>query len=209
MMIMSTNEQTNATNQVDNTQVDNAEPKTLEDQQQQVQTYTTDEVTRMIEAETSKRVNEALEAQRVAFEQKQAEAEKLKEMDDAQRREYELERRIQELEERERLTALKENRMEASNVMLKRGLPVEFVDYVIADDAQTMLDNINAFEKAFNTAVQKAVEKRISTPTPGAKGNPNLNNAGVTKEQFAKMTLAQRSELYNKNPELFKQLNAR
>lgn len=172
---------------------------------QQVQTYTTDEVAQMLKEETDKRVAEALEAQKVEFEQKQAESEKLKKMDDAQRREYELERRIKELEERERATAIKENRMEASNVMLKRGLPVEFVDYVIADDAETMLENINQFEKAFNTAVQNAVDKRISTPKPGAKGNSTAS-ATITKEQFAKMTLSQRSELYRNDPDLFKQL---
>ena len=43
---------------------------------QQVQTYTTDEVAQMLKEETDKRVAEALEAQKVEFEQKQAESER-------------------------------------------------------------------------------------------------------------------------------------
>lgn len=52
--------------------------------------------------------------------------------------------------------------MEASNILLNRGLPVEFVDYVLTNNAETMVDNINKFEKAFKDAVQVAVDKRIS-----------------------------------------------
>lgn len=167
-------------------------------EEQETKTFTEEEVSAMID----QRVTEALESHK----QKQAEAEKLKAMDDAQRKEYQLKQRIKELEERERAAALKETRMEASNILLNRGLPVEFVDYVLTDNAETMLDNINKFEKAFKDAVQVAVDKRISTPSPGGKGASS--GSSVTKEQFIKMNLAQRSALYQSNPELFKQLTS-
>lgn len=167
-------------------------------EEQETKTFTEEEVSAMID----QRVTEALESHK----QKQAEAEKLKAMDDAQRKEYQLKQRIKELEERERAAALKESRMEASNILLQRGLPSEFVDYVLTDNAETMLANINKFEKAFKDAVQVAVDKRISTPSPGGRGASN--SATVTKEQFSKMNLAQRSALYQSDPEIFKQLSS-
>lgn len=167
-------------------------------EEQEVKTFTEEEVEELI----NRRVSEALESHK----EKQAEAEKLKEMNDSQRKEYQLKQRIKELEERERAAALKESRMEASNILLQRGLPGEFVDYVLTDNAETMLANINKFEKAFKDAVQVAVDKRISTPSPGGRGASN--SATVTKEQFSKMNLAQRSALYQSDPEIFKQLSS-
>lgn len=174
----------------------------------EVKNYTEDEVAEMLQQETDRRVTQALAKQKAQFEKDKAVAEKLKDMDEAQRKEYDLDQRLKAVKEREKEMALKENRMEASNVMLKRGLPLEFVDYLVADDAETMLDNINKFEGAFNAAVQVAVNKKVSTPSPGS-GQSTNTSAAVSKEQFQKMTLAQQSELYRKDPELFKTLSAR
>lgn len=188
---------------------DNKETQTTEKEgQQEIKTFTEEEVASMLQTEADRRVTQALAKQKAQFEKEKAESEKLKDMDDAQRREYDINQRLKLIKEREKEMALKENLMEASNVMLKRGLPIEFVDYVLADDAETMLDNINTFEKSFNTAVQDAVNKKVSTPSPGA-GRSSNSSAAITKEQFNKMTLAQQSELYRNDQELFKALSSK
>lgn len=185
----------------------NTEEQTTEENKDEVKTYTEEEVASMLQKEADRRVSQALAKQKAQFEKEKAEADKLKDMDEAQRKEYDLEQRLNSIKEREKEIALKENRMEASNVMLKRGLPIDFVDYVVAGDAETMLENINTFEKAFKAAVQEAVNKKVSTPPPGA-GRASKSNTLVTKEQFNKMTLAQQSELYRNDPELFKVLSS-
>lgn len=183
------------------------EQETNEQQENQVKTFTEDEVAKMLQQETDRRVTQALAKQKAQFEKEKVVADKLKDMDEAQRKEYELEQRLKSIKEREKEMALKENRMEASNVMLKRGLPLEFVDYLVADEAETMLDNINKFETAFKAAVQDAVNKKVSTPPPGSGRSASNGNSTVTKEQFNKMTLAQQSEIYRNDPELFKTLS--
>ena len=110
------------------------------------------------------------------------------------------------LENKEREFNLMQNKLEASKIMGEHGLPVSFVDYIVAEDAETMMANITNFETQWKAAVADAVSARIAQPAP--KGS-NVSQTGVTKEAFKKMTLAQQSEIYRTNPELYKQLTAR
>ena len=87
--------------------------------------------------------------------------------------------------------------------MANRGLPIEFVDYIVADDADTMLENINVFDKAFKAAVADAVSKKIASPTPK---NGSVQQKGLSRDEFKKLSLAQQAELYRTNPTLYKEL---
>ena len=132
-----------------------------------------------------------------------AEAEKLHSMDENQRKEYEYNQRLQQLEQKEKDFALAQNKLEATKIMAGRNLPIDFVDYIVAEDAETMMDNINRFERAFKSAVSDAVSKKISTP--GLQSS-TVKQTGMTKEDFRKLNISQQSELYRTNPELYKQL---
>ena len=68
-------------------------------------------------------------------------------MDETQRKEYEYNQRLQQLEQKEHDFAVAQNKLEATKILASRDLPIEFVDYIVADDAETMLENINTFEK--------------------------------------------------------------
>ena len=59
--------------------------------------------------------------------------------------------------------------------------------------------------KAFNASVKAEVEKRLGSNNP----KKNLQSEGsITKEQFRKMNIAQQSELFKTNPDLYKRLVA-
>lgn len=169
-------------------------------------TYTEKDVMELLQRETDRRVTAALKKQQASFETKMAEAEKLKSMDESQRKDYEYNQKVAELEKREREFNLAQNKLEASKVLANRDLPVAFVDYIVADDADTMLDNINTFEKAFKAAVADAVSKKLASPTPKSS---SVKQTGITKEEFQKMTLAQQAEIYKTNPTLYKELTTR
>lgn len=166
-------------------------------------TYTEEEVRALLQQEGDRRVSQALNKQRKELEKKQAEAEKLRDMDENQRREYEYNKKVAELEQKEREFAIAQNKLEASKVLANRGLPVQFVDYIVADDADTMMANIDTFEKAFKSAVADAVAIRISQPTPKSG---SATQTGITKEQFRKLNLAQQAEIYKTNPTLYREL---
>jgi hypothetical protein len=167
-------------------------------------TYTEEEVQALLQKETDRRVSSALKKQQKEFENRMAEAEKLKSMDESQRKEYEYEQKLHELETREKEFAIAQNKLEATKVLANRELPIEFVDYIIAEDAETMLENINSFEKAFKAAVADAVAKKIASPAPKSG---QVKQTGMTREDFKKLSISQQSELYRTNPELYKQLS--
>ena len=171
-----------------------------------VKTYTQEEVDKLLQAESDRRVTSALKKQQERFEREKAESEKLREMDEAQRKEYEYNKKVEELAAREKEFAITQNKLEASKIMSEHGLPISFVDYIVAEDAETMMNNITTFETQWKAAIADAVQQRLASPAP--KGS-NVTQTGITKEQFRKMTLAQQSEIYRTNPELYKQLTAR
>ena len=89
-------------------------------QEQEVKTYTQEEVDKMLQQETDRRVTSALQKQQRKFEAEKAEAEKLRDMDEAQKKEYEFNKRVAELEKREKEFALMENKVSATKVLLFR-----------------------------------------------------------------------------------------
>ena len=93
-------------------------------------TYTEKDVMELLQRETDRRVTAALKKQQASFETKMAEAEKLRSMDESQRKDYEYNQKVAELEQREKEFNLAQNKLEASKVLANRGLPVAFVDYI-------------------------------------------------------------------------------
>ena len=166
-------------------------------------TYTESEVQALLQREGDRRVSSALKKQQKEFENKQAEADKLRAMDESQRKDYEYNQKLQELEQREREFTIAQNKLEATKVLANRELPIEFVDYIVAEDADTMMENISVFERAFKSAVADAVAKKIASPAP--KGG-TVKQTGMTKEEFRKLSVAQQSELFRTNPELYRQM---
>ena len=166
-------------------------------------TYTESEVQALLQREGDRRVSSALKKQQKEFEKKSAEADKLRDMDESQRKEYEYTQRLQELEDKEREFAIAQNKLEATKVMANRELPIEFVDYIVAEDAETMMENITTFERLFKGAVADAVARKIASPAPKTG---SAKQTGMTKEEFRKLSVAQQTEIFRTNPELYKQM---
>ena len=166
-------------------------------------TYTESEVQALLQREGDRRVSSALKKQQKEFERQTAEADKLRDMDESQRKEYEYTQRLQELENKEREFAIAQNKLEATKVMANRELPIEFVDYIVAEDAETMMENITTFERLFKGAVADAVAKKIASPAPKTG---SAKQTGMTKEEFRKLSVAQQTEIFRSNPELYKQM---
>lgn len=170
---------------------------------QESRTYTQDEVDAMLQREADRRVTEALKKQERKNQAKIQEAAKLAKMDEEQRYQYELEQREKAIADKERELALAENKATAATVLSNRGLSADLVSLVVAEDAETMQDNINLLERAFKASVKTEVERRLSTSTP--KKNLPMD-VTITKEAFRKMPLSQQAALAKEQPDLYKQL---
>jgi len=87
-----------------------------------------------------------------------------------------------------------------------KGLPIELSAVLDYSNAEACNESIIAVEKAFMSAVNKAVEQRLKGIAPIEKAP---ENQGISTQEFRKMTIAQRTELKQTNPELYEQLKGR
>ncbi len=78
----------------------------------------------------------------------------------------------------------------------------ETAEAFVNKDTAKVLTNQEKFNKIREEAIKADLLKKTPRPDPS---NPD-DTGTVTKEQFDRMTLSQRTELYQKDPELYKQL---
>ena len=169
----------------------------------ETKTYTQEEVDKMLQSEVDRRITSALKKQAKSNEAKIKEAQKLAQMNESEKFQYELEQSEKAIEEKEKALALAENKNEASKILADKGLSLSLVDFVIAEDAETMNSNIRLLEKAFKDSVKREVEKRLGSSAPKKNLPPDET---ITKEQAKKMGIRERQQLLMNNPELYNQL---
>ena len=169
----------------------------------ETKTYTQEEVDKMLQSEVDRRITSALKKQAKSNEAKIKEAQKLAQMNESEKYQYELEQREKAIAEKEKALALAENKNEASKILADKGLSLSLVDFVIAEDAETMNSNIRLLEKAFKDSVKREVEKRLGSSAPKKNLPPDQT---ITKEQAKKMGIRERQQLLMNNPELYNQL---
>lgn len=167
--------------------------------QEEVKTYTQEEVLQLLQKETDKRVSQALKTQQKKYEKQLS----LSKLDGSEREKAEKDNRIAELEEQLAQFQIERNKSELKSVLSSRGLSAEFADIIaISDDIETSQANIDKLDKLFKEAVRSEVEKRMAGNAPKRAGNP----AEITKESAKKMSMAELEKLSRDNPELFGKL---
>lgn len=159
------------------------------------------------DADIDKIVKDRLARERKAAEKKarqQAEAEKLKNMTAAEKRDAEFEQMKKELAE---LKAEKQNAdmlSTASDILKDAGINVssKLVGHLIADTADETKANVDEFVKLYNEAVNKGVKAAMK-----ANGsNPKKSGAStLTKEDIMKVkNSSERQKLIKENMHLFR-----
>ena len=170
-------------------------------EQEEVKTYTQDEVLKLLQSECDRRVSQALKTQQKKYEKQLS----LSKLDGDEREKAEKDNRIAELEEMVKEMNAERNKSELKSVLSSRGLSAEFADIInISDDIEASQVNIDKLDKLFKAAVKAEVEKRLAGNTP--KGNGS-SPAEITKETFKKMSLNELTKLMETNPELYNKLS--
>ena len=113
------------------------------------------------------------------------EAERLSKLSEDERKAAELENSRKELEAKEAELKKKELRLEMVKVLADRKIPVQFMDYLIAEDSESTLSRITTFEKEFKKAVEDGVNEKLKGKAPAAGGTrTGENGAGVSNGFF-------------------------
>lgn len=152
------------------------------------------------QAEFDRRVGKALDTSRTKMqadiEAKMAaartEAEKMAKMSADQKAQYEKEKREKELADREAQITKRELTAAAKEQLEEKGLPTSLASVLNYSSAEECTASIEAVEKAFREAVEKAVNDRLAGGKPPKKPE---NSTAYTMDQIKAMS----AEEINKN----------
>ena len=181
---------------------ENTNLENQEQEQEEQKTYTQEEVDALLQQESDRRVSSALKKAEKKNQEKIKEAEKLAKLSEQERFQYELEQREKAIAEKEKQMALMENKAEASKALNERGISIALADFVVAEDADTMMENIKLLEDEFKKSVKAEVEKRLSSSSP----KKNLESGEITREDFMKLPTARQQEIFEQNPNLYNKM---
>lgn len=145
------------------------------------------------QAEFDRRVGKALETSRSKMQADieakiiaaRTEAEKLAKMNAEQKAEYEKEKREKELADREASITRRELAATAKEQLAEKGLPLSLADVLNYESAEACAASIDAVGKAFQEAVEKAVQERLTGGKPPKKADVK---AAYTIEQIKAMS---------------------
>ena len=99
------------------------------------------------------------------------EAEKLAKMNADEKAKYAEQKRAADLEKREKDITTRELKAQAYETLAEKALPKELIDILNYENADTCNKSIEAVEKAFQSAVEKAVNEKLrGNGTPKAGG---------------------------------------
>ena len=164
------------------------------------ETFTKEEVLKLIQSESDKRVSQALATQQKKHEKQLS----LSKLDGSEREKAEKDNRIAELEEQLAQFHIERNKSELKSVLSTRGLSAEFADIInISDDIEASQANIDKLDKLFKAAVKAEVEKRLAGNAPKGNGGAPVE---ITKDSIKSMSVAELAQLQKTNPELFNKL---
>lgn len=162
--------------------------------------YSIDEITKLIQSESDKRVTQALAKQKREYDKKLS----LSNLSENERALAEKDNEIADL--KNQLTELAQFRARQSvmNELTARSLNPVLADVIaMSDDETEMKTRIDTFEKAFRQAVEDAVKTRLAGGTAPQKGS---SSTGMTREMFRKLPLSKQQEMYTKDPETYKKM---
>ncbi len=151
----------------------------VEEQNQEVLTFTQEELDKKLQSEADKRVQEALNTAKSKWEKEwtgklekaKTEAERLAKLSADEKKAEEDRLRAEELAKKDRELTVRELQLEAVDELNKRKLPVDFAKILLGETAEDTLEKIKLFETAFREAVQAEVDSKLKGRTPeGATG---------------------------------------
>lgn len=167
-------------------------------------TMTKAELEAKLQSESDRRVSDALKRKEREFTGKLKESEKLANMNAEEKANYERSQYEKTLQEKEIELNKRENRIEGMKILAEKNIPVSLIEFVLDPDATEMLSKINTLSKEIAKAVSAEVKSKLNTSNPKVAV---AVNSETTKEQFIKMTLREKTDILQSDPELFAKLN--
>ena len=140
------------------------------------------EFDRRVQKAVNTAVTNAQEKWQALTDDKLSEAEKLAKMTKEEKADYLQKKKEKELSDREAAITRKELMAEAKNTLAEKNLPAGLAEVLNYADAESCNKSIAAVEKAFQAAVEAAVQERLKGGTPPKKA-PETNTQEALEKQ--------------------------
>ena len=143
---------------------------------QETKTFTQEELDKIVQG----RIAKERKAWEKHLEDEKTEAQKLETMSEKEKKKYQEEKRIKELDDREAAITRRELTAQSKVQLADKGIPTELAEILNLTDAESCKKSIEIVEKAFQSAVEKAVEEKIKGREPMKKAK----DAKLTDEEL-------------------------
>ena len=171
---------------------------------------------KQMDAEADRRVNQALEKAKAKWEAEwsnkiqleRSEAERLAKMSEEEKQ-AETQRKLKEEFDNERKQFENERmKLQLTKELSAKDIPIQFADFLIADNAEATKANMDVFVQTWNTLLQTKIEEHVSK---ALQGNPpkQANNSGqqpMTKSEFVRLPYAEREKMLKEQPDLVQEI---
>lgn len=184
--------ETNETNTETDTETDDKDKKN--------KALTMEDVQKMIQSETDKLTNDY--NKKLKDKDKELEKFKIEKMTEEERKAHEIEqiKKENELLKHEKLGFI------AQTELAKQSLPLEASELITGDNEEEIVKKVLTLKLIIDNAVTaKASELYRNKGTEHKQGSEKVG--AMTKEEFKALGLKERTELFNTNPELYKELS--
>lgn len=174
-------------------------------------TMTQEQLDLLLQKESDKRVSSALATARKKWDEEMDDKmnthlkdyERRAKMTPQELKQLDLEEKFKLLEEKEKEYKRMTREREIEKVLQKKGLSTVLCEFVYDEDMDVVEQKIATLEQLILGMVNEQIEQRISSSKPRA----SVKTEGLDKETFSKLSIAERTELYRQNPDLFKKLS--
>lgn len=121
------------------------------------------------QSEVDEIVRKRLEREKARQEAEKEEATRLAAMTEQERQQELIRLKDEEIKEKTNQIRMMELKEDTIETLTEAGLSLSFIDFLMAEDAETTKDNIDKFKAVYAAEVQAEVEKRIAGETPKIK----------------------------------------
>ncbi|QDJ58478.1 DUF4355 domain-containing protein [Weissella hellenica] len=160
-----------------------------------------------------KHAAKALEKQKADFENKlndalekgKSEGERLAQMSAEQKAQEEAKQRLEELEKKENELNQRELKVTVASTLKERELPTDLADYLVElGDADKISNVVDGLQQAVQQGINDGITQRLRQKSP--QNGATQFGDDIDKKEFDVMTAAERATLFAQNKELFNKL---
>lgn len=146
------------------------------------QTFTQEDLDKLISARLGEEQAKWEKDYAAKIEEAKTEAEKLAKMKAEEKAKYQEQKRLEKLEQREKDITTRELKAQAYETLAEKGLPKDLIETLNFTDSESCNSSIIAVEKAFKSAVEKAVNEKLKGEPP--KGSESSSSDTVFEFNF-------------------------